>query len=49
MPKDSAATILSAIRCPVVSNAKLRKTLTALGPNTFADLLGCGVNRASPR
>ena len=35
-------TPLSAIRCPVVSNAKLRKTLAALGPNVFADLLGCG-------
>jgi len=48
VPED-AATFLSSIRCPVVSNAKLRKTLTALGPNAFADLLGCGGKRANPR
>jgi hypothetical protein len=42
-------TPLSPIRCPVVSNAKLRKTLAALGPNVFADLLGCGGKRANPR
>ena len=42
-------TPLSPIRCPVVSNAKLRKTITALGPNAFADLLGCGSKRVGPR
>lgn len=46
---EIGSTPLSPIRCPVVSNAKLRKTITALGPNAFADLLGCGSKRANPR
>jgi hypothetical protein len=46
---EIGVTPLSPIRCPVVSNAKLRKTITALGPDAFADLLGCGSKRASPR
>lgn len=42
-PED-AATLLSAIRCPVVSSPRLHRTIYALGPDAFADLLGCGGN-----
>ena len=45
----TVSTVLSAITCPVVSSPRLRSTIAALGPNAFADLLGCALPRRKPR
>ena len=45
----TVSTVLSAITCPVVSSPRLRSTIGALGPNAFADLLGCALPRRNPR
>ena len=45
----TVSTVLSAITCPVVSSPRLRSTIAALGPNAFADMLGCALPYRNPR